>query len=1359
MAGIKRNTTFFRIVWTVILLSLSSAPVLAGGDVVPFRKLTIGEGLSSHEITCIYQDSRGFLWIGTDNGLNRFDGYQIQTYRNDHSNANTIGGNTVRCLFEDSADNLWIGFKAEGLCRLNLVTGAVRNYRHDADESNSISCDDISGVVEDDDGKIWIATDRGALDMLDPVDGSITHFPVADRNRKPLNNAITAIASDRQRNIWLASWGGGVYKFDIKERKFEEFPADAADGAVPKYIFGIHADRAGRIWLATAYDGLAVIEPGSDGRAAMRCVTTLGSRSVRDVCEDLKGNIWVATAEEGVKVLSGRTRKVVAHYSPDTARNMLSYLYISIFCDRDGTVWAGSHLGVNYYNELSNQFRTVRVPHDPVERYSDGQVFSILKDRGGNYWAGGIRHLYRYAGDGELLADYGPASLGNTDLLQTMAEDSNGAIWIGSNSGTLLKYDPALRRFSRLAIESADVTKLPYDNVFCLYEDTDGSLWIGTERGTLNYDPRTGVFMPLFQSGKVIYPEDKSRAVLRDAELNLWVGTDGGLKRYNRNLELVRTYTSGQADYPIINNYVTALHEDRNGVLWVGTKGGLMRLDRERERFVRVELSYLRSEEPVLGICEDKRGFLWLSGAQRLIKYDPATGRHYSFGASDGLPEQGFKRGAMTATRDGEILCGGWDGFVVVEPDSVRGHSADNRVILSDLLIFNRSITPAEGGILENTISETDQITIKHSQSVITLKFMTLDYLSPDRSLYAYLLEGFDREWTTTGSDRRAATYTNLNPGNYVFRVRAVGENVSGDAPVTELRIKILPPFWQTGFAYVLYVLAGVGLIYFAIRYFVVRERDKSAVRMARFESRKMKEMAVMRTDLFTNISHEFRTPLTLIQGPLAQLTAKFGDADPESGKLFALMERNTNRLLRLINQFLDFRKMEAGKLSLNVRFGDVVRFTSEVVHNFVFYAAEKNIRLTYGADVAELRIGFDADKLDKVLYNLIFNALKHTQENGSVDVRLSYAAAESQVKITVADTGEGIAPDAIEKLFTIFYQEKKNGKTGDGFGIGLPLSRELIEMHGGRIDVESQLGRGSLFTVVFPALTEMAQPTESLCEQKSGPGGEHPAWSEREAAEADQREIILVVEDNYDMRLYIRGILEERGFEVCEARDGAEGLSLALEQIPDLIVSDVMMPNMDGLEMVARLHASDKTNHIPVILLTARQAEEQVVEGFRLGIDDYVTKPFSPFILEARIENILSVRKKLWESYKRSGNISAYKNLLPENSAKQQFVARITDIIESHLGDPLFGVEQFAAALNMSANQLFRKVKALMDTTPYNVLVQMRMSRAVALMRETDKTISEIAIEVGYQELSNFSRAFKKFYEESPTNYIKRFH
>lgn len=1359
MAGLKYYGACCRMMLT-LLAAVLSGNVWAGNDAVPFRKLTISEGLSSHEITCIYQDSRGFIWIGTDNGLNRFDGYQIQIYRNDHSNGNTIGGNTVRCLFEDRNNNLWIGFKGEGLSRLNLITGAVRNFVHDADDNGSISCDDISGIGEDRDGNIWIATDRGALDRLDPVTETVTHFPVADLNKKPLNNAITAIATDSRNNIWLASWGGGVYRFDIDEKRFYEFPAANPGGRIPAYIFGIHADSADRVWLATAHDGLIVVEPGNGEQASMRHIGTLGSHSVRDVCEDRKGNIWVATSEEGIKVLSGRSLEPLAHYSPDNVRNMLSYLYVAMFCDRDGTVWFGSHLGVNYYNELSDQFRIINVPQDPVDRYSDGQIFSILKDRTGDYWAGGIRHLYRYTQDGRLVADYGSRQLWNVDIFQTMAEDSEGNIWIGTNSGMLVKYDPAKKAFSRVAIRSEDVSKLPYDNVFCIYEDTDKMLWIGTERGTVNYDPKTGTFMPLFQSDKVIYPEDKSRAVLRDGELNLWVGTDGGLRLYNRNLEQIRIYTSNDPRYFIVNNYVISLYEDRAGTLWVGTKGGLMKFDRQRDRFVRVKLSYLDSEEPILGICEDKEGFLWLSTTLRMIKYDPATERHYSFDASDGLPEQGFKRGAMTRTRDGEILCGGWDGFVVVDPDSVRVHASDNKVIISDFQIFNRSIVPEKGGILENTISATEQITIKHSQSVISLKFMALDYLSPDKTLYAYIMEGFDKEWTTTGADQRIATYTNLNPGNYVFRVKAVGENVNGASESTDLRIRILPPFWRTGLACVLYGLLGLGLIYFVIRFFVVRERDKNAVRMAKFESRQMKEMALMRTDLFTNISHEFRTPLTLIQGPLTQLTAKYKDCDPENGKLFALMERNTNRLLRLINQFLDFRKLESGKLTLNVQFGDIVRFVSEVVNNFTFYSAEKSVRLSFASDIPELRIRFDADKLDKVLYNLVFNALKHTPDNGCVDVRLECVESESgpQVKIVVADNGEGISPEAIGKLFTVFYQEKKAGKTSDGFGIGLPLSRELIEMHGGRIDVESELGRGSVFTVVFPALTDNLSDGETVCGAGSGAAGDPGVWADKEAAD-DQKEIILVVEDNYDMRLYIRGILEERGFTVCEARDGVEGLAIAVEQIPDLIVCDVMMPNMDGLEMVARLHASDKTNHIPVILLTARQSETQVVEGFRLGVDDYITKPFSPFILEARIENILSVRKKLWESYKHAGSISTYKNLLPENSVKQQFVARITDIIEMHIGEPQFGVEQLASELNMSVTQLFRKVKAIMDTTPYNVLVQIRMSRAVALMRETDKTISEIALEVGYQELSNFSRSFKKFYEESPSSYLKKFH
>ena len=1358
----KYRSTHRRIAVSAIALLLCGATFSAERGSVPFRKLTIGEGLSSYEVTCIYQDSRGFIWIGTDNGLNKFDGYQVQVFRNDHSNENTIGGNTVRCLFEDSRHNLWIGFKGEGLCQLNLITGAIRNYRYNVDDTNSISCDDISGITEDDSGDIWIATDRGALDRLDPRTGSISHFPVADQHKKPLNNAITAITTDKQNNIWLASWGGGVYRFDIRQKQFHESPAGAIDGKVPRHIFGIHTDKNGRIWMATAYDGLIRIDSIGPNKASMRRMEALGCRSVRDMCEDPNGNIWVATTEEGIKVISGSTGKVIAHYSPDNTRNMLSYLYVTIFCDRDGTMWIGSHLGVNYYNELSNQFKIVQVPHDPIDRHSDGQIFSVLKDRRGDYWAGGIRHLYRYSPDGRLLNDFGSDRLWNTDLIQTITEDSDGNIWIGSNSRILIKYDPARQHFSRAAIRSTDPAGMPYDNVLCIYEDTDRSLWIGTERGTVNYRPETGMFSPLFQSDKVIYQEDKSRAILRDSKLNLWIGTDGGLRLYNPNLELIRIYASNNPRYPIVNNYVTSIFEDRNEVLWIGTKGGLMRFNRRDEQFLPVKLSCLGPEEPILGICEDKKGSLWLSTNRRMLRFDPESGKHISFDASDGLPEQGFKRGAMTGTQDGEIICGGWDGFVIVVPDSIRRHPANNRVIISDFQIFNQSITPEKEGILDSLICETDQITIRHSQSVISLKFLTLDYLSPGKTLYAYIMEGFDKEWTTVSSNQRTATYTNLNPGNYTFRVRAIGENADSNGPSTDLQIRILPPFWQTNLAYCLYFLLAIGLIYFIIRFFIVRERDKNAVRMARFESQQMKEMASMRDELFTHISHEFRTPLTLIRGPLTQITAKYKNADAENGKLFALMERNTNRLSRLINQFLDFRKLESGELRLNLQFGDLVRFTSEVVNNFTFYSSEKQIRLNFLSDVPELRINFDADKIDKILYNLIFNALRHTPRNGYVTVHLSLTESETTpwVKIAVADNGEGISPEALEKLFTHFYQDKKSARNNDGFGIGLALSRKLAEIHKGCIQVESTLGQGSTFTVVIPSDLHAENGTSVETAPPEADADSFWEWSDKEENDGTgQKEIVLIVEDNYDMRLYVRDILEEQGFDVHEARDGAEGLALALELIPDLIISDVMMPNMNGLEMVTQLQANDKTNHIPIILLTARQSEEQIIEGFKLDIDDYITKPFSPFILKARIENILSVRKKRWEAYKNSRNIDTYKNSLPENSAKQLFVARITDIIEKHIGSPLFGVEQLASELNMSVNQLFRKVKALMNTTPYNVLVQIRMNRAVTLMRETDKTISEIALEVGYQELSNFSRAFKKFYEESPSSYIKKFH
>ena len=1207
--------------------------------------------------------------------------------------------------------------------------------------------------------------------MFDPVTETFVHYPIVDyRSSQSLNNALTGIVLDQKGNIWLSAWGGGVYLFDTAHKRFTLHPyweQDKTDEEVCSHIFSLYGDQDDVLWVATAHGGLyALNEAEKDYRRydmGNQTHAHSGSGSVRGVWQNNEGNIWIATANDGIHILDQTTGEILQIHADGRGRkNLLSDNVNYIYEDHAGTMWVGTPIGVNFYHPLLSQFSWIRKEYNTPGSLSEDHVLALLKDSRNNIWVGEMNGVDRIAPDGKATKRYQfYEGTDHTELFrfnQAICEDKSGNIWIGGYSDYLMKYDPAKDSFSQIQIPSPRGTDFSYRNVFHIYEDWDHTLWLATELGTINYDPLSGIFTPLFESGPIIYPEEKSHVVLRDQDMELWVGTEYGLRHYDRDLKLKHVYTAnGDSQNSITNHFITSIYEDQDGVFWIGTMGGLHRFDKKTEQFELIKRPDRAYGDPIFGIGKDKQGNLWMSTTSGILKYDIETGLFHIYNESDGLQSNDFQLGAFFEADDGELFFGGKDGFNAFYPEKLKVNTLEPPVVITDFLLFNQPVVPEENGILTQLISETEEISIKHSQSVISFKFVALNYISSQKNRYAYMMEGFDQNWIEVGSDQRTVTYTNLNPGEYLFKVKASNNDGIWNDRATQLKITIRPPFWRTGFAYLVYTLLFLGIVYLTIRYFMVRERDRNNLQMAKIEAERIREMDEMKVNFFTNVSHEFRTPLSLILGPLTQIMEKKNYPEEDSD-LYTLMYRNAQRLLRLIDQLLDFRKIEAGKLELNLKYDDVIQFIINLTGTFSFNAAEKHIRYSVVSAIPKLWMNFDPDKLDKILYNLISNAFHYTGDGGKVDVILSEVIMNEKhyLQIQVKDTGIGISPEEAEQLFTAFYQgnRQKTMRNG-GSGIGLTLVKELVDLHQGTISVESAINKGTTFTVQLP----VTHPQEAGAVIDYSSQEKLPAVSAEQpvapvTADAD---VVLVVEDNYDMCSYIRNILSDQ-FNVLIARNGREGLEIATEVIPDLIVSDIMMPSMDGIEMVKALNSNEKTNHIPVILLTSRHNESQVLESYKIGVEDYITKPFSAALLHARIQNVLLSRKKLWEQYKQSGDLNEYEKKLSEDPQKQAFVKKINEVVMAHISETDFGIESLSDALKMSSNQLFRKVKALMNTTPYNVIIQIRMTHAATLMRESDHNISEIAFLVGYQELSNFSRAFKKYFRMSPREYLAKF-
>ena len=1282
---------------------------------VKFRHFSVRQGLSDGHVTALAQDDLGYIWIGTTNGLNRFNGYSFKVFRNNPTDQNSLAGNNVQCLYIDSHGKVWAGLVGGRVSCYDPQLETFRNYvcYFTTEETDG----DVSAITEDDQGYLWVTVDRRGLVRLDPDTGNIVRYEHDPENPSSLShNAVTGIARDASGKMWVTSWGGGLDLFDSHTGTFTHYPYPGGTDARYGQIKSLLRDSEGDVWLGSTYLGVFHLgtEHGEWTHFPGGNDYNMAGRAVQAMAEAPNSDIWVGFAN-GLSVYHRDTGAFTTLPTENAEYGLKSQDVTSLLAGSDGSMWVGSSSGLYQYNPSLIQFGSVFLPDGEVAALYTQQV---LKDSQGSLWIRGEDGLMYYKSgasgtSGRLWEDRRVDEMG-----RALFEDSRGNVWIGNNGNLILKHNLESGR-------TKDYT-IPLRTTKGFYEDSDGIIWIATELGLLSYDPETDAIRePLFSSGDLIFPSDKANAVIRDGYGNLWVGTGGGLKRYGAGEKLIRTYTISDSS-SLSDNDITALYEDSRGILWVGTASGLDRYDRERDAFVLVRRPGEQAGFPVMGIVEDGRGTLWITTSSGLVMYYPKEESLHFFDEDDGLPSRVFVRGALCKTPDGEILAGTADGAVSFRPEEIVLRHTVPQARIEDFQISSRHVVPGPGSVLEKVVTLTDKVKLKHNQSTLTFQFAAVDYLYPGKIYYAYRMVGVDDRWLYTAPSSRQATYVNLPPGNYTFEVEALDDNGDRGAPAS-LEIDIKPPFYRTTWAYILYALLLAGLV--AELY--LRIKRKNDREMERLMAAQQHEMDELKFKFFTNVSHEFRTSLTLIMGPLEYLMR---NRKAEGYNLMEIMSRSAERLRRLVNQLLDFRKMDAGKMEVIDTTQDIVPFLREVFDTYAYYAGEKDLDYTFTTDTESLVMDFDKDKLDKMVYNLLSNAFKYTDKGGKVTLDLTHTDAEVAIRVT--DNGVGIPKEAVEHLFVRFYQATDSRAIyRGGSGLGLNFTHELAVLMGGDIDVQSEPGKGSAFTIHLPVKVSGAAavpPDEPRPEEKADL---IPEPTERE------KELILVVEDNQDMQAYIRTVIGD-AYHLAVASDGEEGLEKAVDLMPDIVISDVMMPRLDGLQMFARLKEDERISHIPVILLTAIQDEERIAASLQMGIDDYVTKPFSPSLLLARIARILETRKEMWEK---------------KTYSTHPFAVKLTEIIMERLSDSSLSLEYLAGQLNMSASQLTRKTKSIMDTTPYSLIIKLRMEQAVRYLKEGEYNISETAYRCGYQEISNFSRAFTRFWGESPSQYLKK--
>lgn len=1358
----------------------------------PFTHIDISQGLSNNQVVTIFKDGKGFLWFGTMSGLDRYDGYKFKVFRHDPHDSASLNDDYISRIKEGPEGKMWVDTR-QGLNIYDPLTETFDS--RPASYLQSLSLPDVllTQMLKDSRGDYWFLMGQRSL----------YKYTAATRKTalayETTGGSIASMADDGRGGLWLVHNRGLLEKIDQRTGK-PVVQSDALFRLKGRDSLGyvVFIDGQGELWMHVASDPQGVfhftpstnkLEHIDKDEGAPRLNTNL----VIAILQDNKGLIWICTDHGGVNLLDKNNhsiRYLVNNTDDDKslAQNSISTAYR----DNAGIIWLGTYKkGISYYHENIIKFPLVRQQpsHPGSLPYND--VNRFVEDPKGNLWigtnGGGLIYDNRETGRfTQYLHQAGNSNSIGNDVIVSLWLDRQKKLWIGSYFGGLDCYDG--KTFTHFKHNPNDSTSLSDDRVWEIFEDSRDNLWVGTLGAGLDrLDREKKRFYHYKFPGPNSIHSNYISTLLEDRAGNIWIGTANGIDVLEKQTGRFRYYAGVQGDTSSLsNNNIISMLEDSRGLMWVGTRDGLNVFNKNKGSFQAFHVEQGLPSNTIENILEDGSHRLWISTPNGISCMRVEAGAHgrmalscRNYDALDGLQGTEFNENAALKTSQGELIFGGANGFNIFHPERIVPDTAIPALVFTDFQVFNHSVGIGEkiNGrvVLSRAISQTDSIRLRYDDNVLAIEFAALNYSNTEKNQYAYMLEGFNKGWLLTDGSTRKATYTNLDPGDYTFRVKAANDDGEWNEQGIALHIKILPPFWRTPLAYILYVILLVGILWFARQLVLQRAHMRFEIEQQRQEARRMHELDMMKIKFFTNVSHEFRTPLSLIMAPLDKMMKTA--AGPEQKKHFQLIHRNARRLLNLVNQLLDFRKMEVQELKLNAGPGDMVRFISDISHSFTDMAEKKNISFSFRSSVEHLRASFDHDKLERILFNLLSNAFKFTPENGQVGVQVDLQRREDRegLSIRVTDTGIGIAPEKQEKIFERFFQSDIPGSmVNQGSGIGLAITREFVKLHDGSIEVASEPEKGSCFTVWLPVVPAAEAPVqnEAAATAESGPAdmpqteglpealppedtdaGDLPAHVAEPGNARPDHYTILLVEDNEDFRFYLKDNFRQQ-FTVVEAANGKEGWQKALSHHPDLVVSDISMPEMNGIDLCKKIKKDRRTSHIPVILLTALTGEEQHLEGLETGADDYMTKPFSFEILSSRIKNILGGQQRLRQVLQKKVAVTpAALNLA---SPEEQFVRQAAEVVEANLGNADFSVEDMSRALFMSRVALYKKLFALTGRTPVEFIRYMRLQRAAQLLEQSRLTVAEIAYETGFNNPKYFARYFKEEYNMVPSAYMQ---
>lgn len=1377
-----------------------------------FEHLTTENGLSQSDVNTIFQDKDRFMWFGTHDGLNRYDGYNFTIFKPDAKNNKSISSNLIWKIIDDDLGNLWIGTTGGGLNYFNRETEQFTTFKHNPKDNSSLKSNYITVLFRDSSNRLWVGTVKGIsmANLNKPADSlKFTHYNLYQNSSVPIKstNNVSTFFEDSKHQVWIGGThglsklsrdnNGNIYFQSVNQ--LINFP--------DVNVKAIAEDSFGNLILGTS-KGLFKYTPNKDNNQ----IEFLHEGSCNAVSVS-NNKIWVGT-DNGLLEFSNNANtapKLISTYIYDPRKpnySLTKNAIKSLYVDHTGIIWAGANGGgVNKFDPNRKQFSHIKKSLDP-NSLSNDKVRAIFEDSKQNLWIGTEGGGLNFIEKNKITKDFNQFqhfnNINKIFAIEEVKIKNKRKIFIGG------EFSPGLYEIdvtSNKKLDENDLKLIPdvSGSVFSILQDKQKNIWIGTYNGgihrwLINKDSIsfTKDILRYNNNQQFSLPNNIIRDIFEDSKGNVWFATGNGLSKLTPEQQRSKTpkfetfKNNPEDDTTLSHNYILTVFESKSGTIWVGTfGGGLNKLIVNKDKKIRFKRYTEKDGLPnnvIKGILDDNQGNLWMSTNNGLSKFNPTSETFQNYDVNDGLQSNEFSELTALKTKEGKLFFGGVNGFTTFYPEEIISNKIKPETVLTNFSVFNKPVAIGEliNGrvILDKSINSINKIKLKYSENSFSFEFAALHYAASRKNKYAYKLEGFDKDWIYTTSKNRYATYTNLEPGSYVLKIKASNNDYIWDETPIELKIDVTPPWWRTNIAKALYILLAIALLLAFRRYTIIRSAEKHQLELEHLEKEKHEEIHRLKLEFFTNISHEFRTPLTLIKGPLDFLLKKADTISPKEAKdQYVLMRKNTDYLLRLVNQLLDFRKMDHGKMSLNLSKNNIVEFLKDVGEPFQFLSRKKNINFEINVSKESILSWFDPDAVEKIINNLLSNAFKFTPENGNIKLDIFNGTdfktptgitldidQSKYIVIQVKDSGPGIPAHRLQHIFERFYTEigLTTHVNTKGTGIGLSFTKNLVELHQGIIKVKSDSENGSTFYVWLPKDKETYEEKKELNFHEvfedntfiSKVDAESHAISfmddiidQNMTRSRSKLPMLLIIDDNPDIRSFIKKGLGE-SYYIYEAENGEKGLELAKKFIPNIVITDLVMPVMDGIEFCNQIKSTQETSHIPVVMLTAKTSQEKEIEGLKTGADAYIRKPFDLELLEIKLSNILNDREKLRKKFNRE--ITLQPNEVTVTSSDETFLQNAIEIVEKHMMNSEFSVEMLVKEMNMSRSNLYLKIKELTGLSSSEFIRNIRLKRAVQLFEKSDLSVKEIMYMTGFNTASYFSKCFKKQFGVVPSKYIR---